>query len=74
MAMIDRTSRLTVVPEAAAWDQVLNALADGPYRVTAPLIAEIQRQCMQHDTVSDTGETLHRMGMAARGNGEASSP
>ena len=53
MAMIDRTSRLTVVLEAAAWDQVLNALADGPYRVTAPLIAEIQRpQCMRHDAAS----------------------
>jgi hypothetical protein len=73
--MIDRTSRLTVMLEAQQWDAVLNLLADGPYRVTAPLIAEIQRQCMQHDTAAgDTGETLRRMGMAARGNGEASSP
>jgi hypothetical protein len=72
--MIDRTSRLTVMLEAQQWDAVLNALADGPYRVTAPLIAEIQRQCMQHDTAGDTGETLRRMDLAARGNGEASSP
>ena len=72
--MIDRTSRLTVMLEAQQWDAVLNALADGPYRVTAVLIAEIQRQCMQHDAAGDTGETLRRMGMAARGNGEASSP
>ena len=59
--MIDRTSRLTVMLEAQQWDAVLNALADGPYRVTAPLIAEIQRQCMQADAA---------MPSRPRGNGE----
>jgi hypothetical protein len=64
--MIDRTSRLSVMLEAQQWDAVLNALADGPYRVTAPLIAEIQRQCMQQEhTAVDSGAAL-----AARRNGE----
>ena len=45
--MIDRATKLTVVLEAQQWDAVLNVLAEGPYRVTAPLIAAIQQQCVQ---------------------------
>jgi hypothetical protein len=46
--------------QAQQWDAVLNALADGQFRVVQPLISEIQRQCMQADVPA----------MDARGNGE----
>jgi hypothetical protein len=58
--MIDRATPLTVTLQAQQWDAVLNALADGQFRVVQPLIAEIQRQCMQADVPA----------VAARGNGE----
>ena len=71
--MIDRTSRLTVMLEAQQWDAVLNALADGPYRVTAVLIAEIQRQCMQQSMSSPSDYHGSVAARDQRGNGEASS-
>jgi hypothetical protein len=58
--VIDRTTPLTVTMQAQQWDAVLNALADGQFRVVQPLISEIQRQCMQADVPA----------MDARGNGE----
>jgi hypothetical protein len=38
--------RLTVTLEAQQWNAVMALLAEGPYRISAPLITEIQRQCM----------------------------
>ncbi len=38
--------RMTVTLEAQQWEAAMRVLADGPYRIVAPLIAEIQRQCM----------------------------
>ena len=66
--MIDRATKLTVVLEAQQWDAILNTLADGAYRVTAPLIAEIQQQCMQQSQVGDTAPFVRH---DAPGNGEA---
>lgn len=40
------THPLTVTLEAQQWNAVMALLAEGPYRVAAPLIQEIQRQCM----------------------------
>jgi hypothetical protein len=40
------TQPLTVTLEAQQWEQVMRLLADGPYRVVAPLIQAIQQQCM----------------------------
>jgi hypothetical protein len=40
---------LSVTLEAQQWNAVMALLAEGPYRVSAPLIAEIQRQCLAAD-------------------------
>ena len=39
------TDKIPVVLEAQSWEQIMRVLADAPFRVVAPLIAEIQRQC-----------------------------
>ena len=63
--MIDRATKLTVVLEAQQWDAVLNVLAEGPYRVTAPLIAAIKQQCVQQ------GEGVPQTPTRIYGNGDA---
>jgi len=40
--------RIAVTLEAQSWELIARVLADAPFRVVAPLIAEIQRQCMRH--------------------------
>jgi hypothetical protein len=45
------TDTIPVTLEAQAWNQVLTLLAEGPYRVAAPLIQRIQEQCNQWDRV-----------------------
>lgn len=45
------TDTIPVTLEAAAWNQVLTLLAEGPYRVAAPLIQTIQGQCNQWDQI-----------------------
>jgi hypothetical protein len=67
--MIDRATPLTVTLSAQQWDAVLNALADGQFRVVQPLIAEIQRQCMQADVPADYHGYVDAMDQ--RGNGKA---
>ena len=42
------TDKIPVVLEAQSWEQIMRVLADAPFRVVAPLIAEIQRQCAAH--------------------------
>jgi hypothetical protein len=60
------TDQLTITLEAQQWNTVMATLADGPFRVVAPLIQEMQRQCMtqepQQQTLgrgNGTVETLH---------------
>jgi hypothetical protein len=36
---------ISVAMSARDWNTVLSLLAEGPFRVAAPLIGEIQRQC-----------------------------
>ena len=38
--------RITVELTAQQWNVVLGCLSDAPYRIAAPLMHEIQRQCM----------------------------
>ena len=42
------TDKVPVVLEAQSWELIARVLADAPFRVVAPLIAEIQRQCAGH--------------------------
>jgi len=41
---------LTVTLEAQQWNAVMALLSEGPYRIAAPLIEAIQRQCMAAST------------------------
>lgn len=45
------TDTIPVTLEAQAWNQVLTLLAEGPYRVAAPLIQNIQAQCNKWDQI-----------------------
>ena len=45
---MEPTTPIAVTMQAQQWDRLLNMLADaGTYRAVAPLIAEIQQQCVQ---------------------------
>jgi hypothetical protein len=44
---IQPDAKLQVVLSAASWNTVMQALAQAPYHLAAPLISEIQRQCMR---------------------------
>jgi hypothetical protein len=70
---IEPMQRLTVELTAQQWDAVLNTLADAPapYRVTAPLIEEIRRQCMQRGSGVPADYHGYVDAMDQRGNGEA---
>jgi hypothetical protein len=41
------TDKIPVTLEAQAWEAVMRVLSEAPYRVVAPLIGEIQSQCMR---------------------------
>jgi hypothetical protein len=43
--VLNPNDRLAVTLEAQQWNQVMDVLAMGAYRVVAPLLAEILRQC-----------------------------
>lgn len=47
--MIQPTDVLSVSLTAAAWNTVLQVLATGSYGVVAPLIQDIQSQCMAEE-------------------------
>jgi hypothetical protein len=41
------TDKFPVTLEAQAWETVMRVLSEAPYRIVAPLIGEIQSQCMR---------------------------
>jgi hypothetical protein len=47
--MLDPNTTLTVTLRAAEWNAIMAQLAEGPYRLVAPLLASIQRQCQGQD-------------------------
>jgi hypothetical protein len=49
--MLDPRTPITVSMPAERWQQVLNVMAEAPlpYRLTEPLIREIQQQCVAAD-------------------------
>lgn len=60
---MEPTAAITVILEAQQWELVLRQLAEGQFRFVAPLIQDIQRQCMsQPQPARGNGaavETLH---------------
>jgi hypothetical protein len=55
------TDKLTVTLEAKQWNTLMQVLGEGPFRIVAPLIQDIQKQCNMH--AGNTPDT------AQRGNG-----
>lgn len=49
--VIQPTERLIVTLDAAQWNVVMQVLSEGPFRVVAPLIQEIQRQCNEQASI-----------------------
>jgi hypothetical protein len=45
-----QTDIIAISLDAASWQQVMAILADGPYKLSAPLIHSIQQQCMQFES------------------------
>jgi hypothetical protein len=41
---MDANDQVTITLPAAKWNEVINAMAEAPFRVVAPLIAEITKQ------------------------------
>jgi hypothetical protein len=41
------TDKIPVTLEAQNWETIMRVLSEAPYRVVAPLIGEIQAQCMR---------------------------
>jgi hypothetical protein len=44
------TDKILVTLEAQAWETVMRVLSEAPFRVVAPLISEIQAQCMRQQS------------------------
>jgi hypothetical protein len=53
------TDKLPVTLEAQAWETVMRVLSEAPYRIVAPLISEIQRQCVV-PVLSSDGRAHHQ--------------
>jgi 16S rRNA A1518/A1519 N6-dimethyltransferase RsmA/KsgA/DIM1 with predicted DNA glycosylase/AP lyase activity len=43
------TAQVTITLQAQEWNQLLQVLADAPYKIVAPLIAQITQQATQGD-------------------------
>jgi hypothetical protein len=43
---MEPTDKLDVTLQAQEWEAVMRAMAKAPYEIVAPLIGEIQRQCV----------------------------
>ena len=59
-AAINHDLPIAVTVSAEQWEMVARVLSNGPYNVVAPLISQIQQQCMRHAEMSQ---------MPMRGNG-----
>lgn len=57
--MMQPTDRLSVALDAQAWELVMRLLAEAPYRVVAPLINDIQGQCLRQRMAGPEPEAGH---------------
>jgi hypothetical protein len=58
------TDPIAVEMTAAEWNQVMAVLADGPYRIVAPLLAKIQEQALAKDATAGNGAAAAQSGAA----------
>ena len=47
--MIDNNTPIAITLTAQQWEMVMRMLAEGPYKIVAPLIADIQQQCIRQE-------------------------
>jgi hypothetical protein len=55
---MEATDEITVCLTAAEWNQTMAILAEGPYRVVAPLLAKIQKQAMAQDGLNGAAPAI----------------
>lgn len=58
MQPMSPTAELPIVLEAQEWNVVLSVLADGPYKVVAPLMMKITQQAQQHSQMQSPQPSL----------------
>lgn len=51
--MIEPETQIPVTLSAQQWNLVLAQLADGPYRLVAPILNAIQQQCMAYESTPE---------------------
>lgn len=56
--------RLTITLEVQQWQVIFNVLGEGPFRIVAPLVQEMQKQLQTQET-----EMLHKGNGADRVSG-----
>jgi hypothetical protein len=67
---VEATDEITVRMTAAEWNQAMAILAEGPYRIVAPLLTKIQQQALAQDNrAAQDGQ-----GRAAPSAGEGEGP
>lgn len=49
---LNASDKIQVTLEAQQWNQVLQVLSEGPFRIVAPLIDGIRSQCMMHESAA----------------------
>lgn len=58
---VSPTQQFTIVLEAQQWNAVLGALAEAPYRISAPLIQAIGQQLQQQAPAGTMGADAQPM-------------
>jgi len=46
---VEATEKITVTLQAQEWNQLLNVLADAPFKIVAPLIQQITQQAQMQE-------------------------
>lgn len=61
--MIDPATSISITMQAGQWDQVLNVLGDGAWKVVAPLIQKIVEQAQAAAAAINSGSVDERQAM-----------
>lgn len=72
MAEVDPTTSVSVTLEVQQWNQILDIMSSGPYRVVAPLIAKIVEQATSALNNFAPGTNIPSSLAGVLGNGDGS--